>query len=253
MDYDKNFMDEVWRRIKEREQAIEIMSALERKKENNVLLVAKEFFGGMGISRLFYGILDVVAVAMVISICIFIGIYIYLGFDSRYVYSMLFIFSPTLYTGIFCLSYVKEMQTRTLYVQMGCRYTFFHVMVFRMLMNSGLAIIFNVIYICTLNHRFDLNLNKALALSFSSLMLFSVILLKSLEAKKKIVSFIWVNAAWYGLNFLIFHGASDLYEEFIDQIPLGILAAAIFLFIVCYYRGLKKILDINYRRRYLNA
>jgi len=253
MDDEKKFIEGVWKRIEEREQEIEILDALEREHGKSMLSIARDFYGGMGIKRLFYGFSDVIAVAMVISVCIFIGVYLFLGLDARYVYSMLFIFSPTLYASIFFLSFIKEMQAKTFQVQMGCRYTFLHVMVFRMLMNSGMAVLFNIIYICTLNYRFGLHLNKALALSFSSLMLFSVILLKALEAKRKLLSFAWVNVLWFGVNFLVFHGLNHFYVSFIDQIPFSVLVVTIALCIACYYRELKKMLSRNYRRRYFNA
>lgn len=253
MDEEKKFIEDIWKRIEEREQEIDILDALDRERGKSMLSIAREFYGEMGVKRLFYGFSDVIVVAMVISVCIFIGVYLYLGLDAKYVYSMLFIFSPTLYASIFCLSFLKEMQAKTFQVQMGCRYTFLHVMVFRMFMNSGMAVMFNIIYICTLNYRFGINLNKALALSFSSLMLFSIILLKALEAKRKILSFAWVNVLWFGVNFLIFHGLNDFYVSFIDQIPFRVLVAAIVLCIACYYRELKKMLGRNYRRRYFNA
>lgn len=253
MSDEKKLIDGVWKRIEEKERDLKILNGLERKKKSNLLPMSKEFFRRVGIKGLFYGIADVIAVSMVISICIFVGVYIYLGFDSQYVYSMIFIFSPTLYASIFCLSYVKETQINTINVQMSCRYTFFHVLIFRMFLNSGLSILFNLIYICTLDRRFDLNPVKALALSFSSLMLFSVMLAKSLGSRNKILGFILVSAVWFGTNILIFHGSKDLYMRFIDQIPLSVLVIATFLFGCFYYKELKKIISVSHKRRYINA
>lgn len=253
MSNEKEFIEGVWHKAEEREWSIEILNGLERRNESNILFVAKELTLKIGVKGLVGGISDVIAVSMIISICIFIGIYIYLGFDSQYIYSMLFIFSPTLYASIFCLSYVKERQTNTLNIQMSCRYTFFHVLVFRMLMNSGLAIVFNLIYICTLNIQFDINLLKALALSFSSLMLFSIMLLKSLGRRNKILGFAVINVLWFGVNLLVFNGIKDMYISFLNQIPLILLVLATFFFIIFYYRELKKMLSMNYKRRYINA
>lgn len=253
MSDEKRLIDGVWKRIEERERDLKILNGLERKNESNLILVAQEFLGRMGIKGLLYGIIDVIAVSMVISICIFVGVYIYLGFDSQYVYSMIFIFSPTLYASIFCLSYVKETQINTINVQMSCRYTFLHVLIFRMLLNSGFAILFNLFYICTLDRRFEMNLVKALALSFSSLMLFSVMLVKSLGSRNKFLGFVRVSAAWFGTNILIFHGVKDLYMKFIDQIPMSVLIFAIFVFGSFYYKELEKIISLNRKRRYINA
>ena len=253
MNEEKRFMEEVWRKVEEKERSLEILSGLERKNESNMLLVAKEFLGRMGIKGLLSGIIDVIAVSVIISVCIFIGIYLYLGMGSQHIYSMVFIFSPTLYAGIFCLSYIKETQMNTLNVQMSCRYTFFHVLLFRMLLNSGMAIAFNLIYICTLNYRFDMNPVKALALSFSSLMLFSVLLLRSLRSKNIFLSFTKITSVWFGANLLAFNGIRDLYMGFIDQIPIYVLVMATFLFGAFYYKELKTIISMNYKRRYLNA
>lgn len=253
MNDEKKFIEDVWKKVEEKERELEILSGLEQKNESNMLFMAKEFLARMGIKGLFYGIMDVIAVSMVISICIFVGIYIYLGFDSQYIYSMVFIFSPTLYASIFCLSYMKETQINTINVQMSCRYTFFHVLIFRMLLNSGLAIGFNLIYICTLNQWFEMNLVKALALSFSSLMLFSFMMIKTLGNRNKILNFVRVNVVWFGANILAFQGINGLYMRFIDQIPLNVLVFATFLFGAFYYIELKKIISRNYKGRYINA
>lgn len=249
---DDKLIEGVWKRIEERERNLRILYGLERKNESHMLPVAKEFLKRMGIKGLFCGIVDVVAVSMIISVCIFIGICIYLRRDSEYVYSMAFIFSPTLYACIFGLAYVKEMQINTISVQMSCRFTFYHVLLFRMLLNSGLAIAFNLIYICTFNSLFDMNPVKALALSFSSLMLFSVMMLKALKRKNKLAGFAETVAVWFGVNILAFNGVRDLYMGFIDQIPFSASVLAAFLFGTFYCRELKKMISMNYRR-YIDA
>ena len=253
MNNEKRFIEGVWKKIEERERDLRILDGLEQRDENNMLLVAKEFLGRMGIKGLFCGITDVVAVSLVISICIVVGIYFYLGMQPQYIYSMVFTFAPTLYTSIFCLSYVKETQINTINVQMSSRYTFFHVLVFRMVLNSGLAMVFNLIYICTLNLWFEMNPMKALALSFSSLMLFSLMLLQSLKRKNKFLGFAEINIVWFGVNLLAFNGVRDFYIRLIDRIPFSVLIVATFLFGACYCRELKKIISMNYKRRYINA
>lgn len=253
MDDERKWIEAIWQKIEEREKETRILRGLERKKESNLFVIAKEFLLGMGISGLLAGMADVMAVSMVIASCVFAGIYLALGFDPQVVTSMVFIFSPTLYTSIFCLSYMKEIQTNTFSVQMSCRYTFFHVLIFRMLLNSGLAVVFNLFYIFTLNSQFDLNLLKALALSFTSLMLFSVILLKILGGQNRILGFACVNLAWFGGNLIAFNGIKETYMRLLDQIPLNVAGLAILVCVVFYVRELKKMIRSDYRRRYLNA
>lgn len=250
---EQKFMKGVWNKVEERERDIEILNALERKNESNMLTIAKEFISVTGVKGLLNGIADVVAVSMVITICFFIGIYMYLGFGVQNVYSMVFIFSPILYASIFLLSYIKEVQTNTIYIQMSCRYTFFHVLVFRMLLNSGLSVLFNLVYIVTLNSMFHINVIKALALSFSSLMFFSVLLLKSLRYRNKLFGFSFVAAVWFGLNLLSFYGIRELYIHFIAQIPISILVFTTVIFMALYGKELRNMMKASYRRRYLYA
>lgn len=253
MNEEQKFIDEVWKKVEKREQNIEILNAMEQKNESNMLHVAKNLIPRLGLRGLLTGITDVIAVSMVITICFFVGIYRYLGYDSQYVYSMVFIFSPILYASIFSLSYIKEMQTNTFHVQMSCRYTFFHVLIFRMILNSGLAILFNLVYICTLNCFYDINLLKALALSFSSLMLFSVLLLRTLYGRNKIAGFAAINVVWFGVNLLLFVGSRKLYMHFMEQIPLSVLVIAALILLVCYYEELKTMLVIRNKRRNVHA
>lgn len=256
MNDDNRLMEEVWKRIEERERSLKILGGLERKDESNMLPVAKEFLGRMGIKGLFCGMADVIAVSMMISVCIFIGICIYLRQDPQYACCMAFIFSPTLYACIFCLAYVKETQTNTINVLMSCRYTFYHVLLFRMLLNSGLAIVFNLVYICTLDHLFDMNPVKALSLSFSSLMLFSIMLLKTVRRKNKLLKFARTTILWFGVNLMFFNGSRHLYMGFLEQIPFSVLVMAAVASGAFYYRELKKMIDVNEKLkngRYINA
>lgn len=253
MSDENKMIQEVWQRVEEKEKILKILDGLERKDESNMLLVAKEFCERLGIRGLFYGIVDVIAVSVMITIGVLTVVGLFLRLDPQYVYSMVFIFSPTLYAGIFCLAYVKETQINTINVQMSCRYTFFHVLLFRMLLNSGLAIVFNLIYICTLNRLFDMNPVKALALSFSSLMLFSVMLLKAMRSRNRFWCLAQTCMVWFGANLLAFNSIRDLYVGFIDRIPFSVLIVAAVLFCAFYYGELKKMITMDYKRRYLNA
>lgn len=253
MDEERKFIACVWEKIDDQEKAEAICKGFERREESNMLVIAKEFLSQFGMRGLYAGMADVVAVSMVIAICVFAGIYIYLGLDAEYAYSMVFIFSPTFYASILCLSYVKERQIHTFSVQMSCKYTFFHVLVFRMLLNSGLSMVFNVIYIFTLNYKFALNPWKALVLSFFALMIVSVFLLQTLKTKNKALGLVCVNLLWFGTNFTAFYGMRATYMGLLDQIPIGVLVISIPVCLVIYYSELKRMLKIDYKRRYSYA
>lgn len=240
---DEKFIEGIWGRIEERERNLKILEGLERKHESDMLPMVREFLGRMGIRGLFYGIADVVALSMMMCVCACICIFIYLRQAPQSAHGILFIFAPMLYTCIFCLAYVKETQINTISVQMSCRYTFFHVLAVRMLLNSGLAIVFNLIYICAINRFIGIGLVKPLALSFSSLMLFSVMLLKALRRRDKIWGFVGTTAIWLGVNIAAFRGAGPLYMSFIERVPLGVLAISGFLAGAVYCRELKKMID----------
>lgn len=240
---DEKVIKEIWGRIEEREKSLKILEGLERKNESRMLPMVRELLGRMGIRGLFYGIADVVALSMIICVCVCMGICAYLRQDPQYAYGILFAFSPMLYACIFCLAYIKEAQIKTISVQMSCRYTFFHVLAVRMFLNSGLAIVFNLIYICAIDRLVGISPVKALALSFSSLMVFSVMLLKTLRRRNKMLGFVWTAALWFGVNLLAFHGARPLYMDLVEGIPLGVLAAAGLLAGAVYYRELKKMVS----------
>ena len=253
MNDNKKMIEGVWQKVAEKERNIELANGLDRRNETDLFYVAKDFLSRMGFKRLLDGMADVITVSMLISIIIFICIYRLIGRNPESIYSLVFIFSPILYASVFILSYIKEVQTNTFKLQMSCRYTFYHVLIFRMTINSGLAIVFNLFYICTLNSKFEINLLKALALSFSSLMLFSVLLLKVLRHRRKVLGFSATSAIWFGINYWAFNSMRGLYMQMIDQIPLGVLLLAIFIFIILYYKELKSMLTMSYKRRYMNA
>lgn len=253
MTEEKKYIEGIWKQVEQKEQNMEILRGLERKQESHLTFGARELLSALGLRGIFMGMMDVLAVSMAISVCIFAGIYLYLGVDCQDIYGMIFIFSPTLYACIFSLSYLKEMQMNTFLVQMSCRYTFFHILVFRMMLNSGMAILFNFIYICTLNSRFELSFVKAVALSFSSLMLFSLLLIKSLESRRIVWHIVGISTCWFLGNLLLLRGMRELYLKWIEEVPLSILGITACFLAFFYLRELKKMLRVRDRRRYLYA
>ena len=246
-----DFMKNVWERVAEKEAANDIYRALQLKETAN-----EGFFyllRSLGPEGLMFGMWDVLAVAFFAALLLVFIPLIFMGNRAENINAIAFMSAPFFYGLVFFFGLLKERQCRTYILEMSCKYTFFHVLSARMLFCSLLGMVFNFAYVLVLALRYDGNYVRLFALSFSALMLFSLLLSLGLEWGK---SFLWaglVGGLWIVLNLMGMLWMRDSYEALLLRLPLWALAAVGMGAAVVYGYELRCLIARQFRRGYLDA
>ena len=208
---------------------------------------------GIGPGAVFYGMTDVLAVAFAVTVLCFWAIYSALGQNPLWLPQAVFVSAPLLYGLIFLFSWIKELQNGTFAQQLSYRYTFFHVLAIRMFASSFMGLGVNGIYALLLALRCPVDGVRLFALSFTSLMLFSLILLIGILKGGSIYKGLALGGAWMAVQAggaLFFNGD---YQRLLDAVPIYVLIGAGLGALVIYMRELARFLGVGFRKEYMDA
>lgn len=251
---EKNFLNGMWQKVQEKEENICLAQILaEEPVKTDMASFVKEVFFGIGVKRLFSGMLDVIGIAFVVTLLAAMFILKLTFYNNINIHAAAFCSAPILYICVFLLSWLKEMQNGGLELQLSYKYTFFHVLAARMLGTSILGFAFNGIYTLALLIRYEADGIRLLAVSFSSLVLFSVLLLAGMEKGKH---FLWAAACGLGFitaNLLAMFLLPEWYGGLIGGIPVILLLAAGLLGFFVYLSQLLKLTSLSFRKEYTDA
>lgn len=206
-----------------------------------------------GISGVLTGTGDVLCLAFAVTILCFWGIWLLLGQEKEQLSAAVFISAPVLYAGIFCFSWVKEVQNRTYQLYMSFRWTFFDFLAVRMFLNSLLGIGVNGVYAAILAFRCEADGIRLFALSFTSLMLFSMILIMGITRRKYILNGIAAGGSWMLVHGVLAILCGERYRQFLDAVPFWVLAVVGTAAAGTYLRELGQLLGVRFRKEYADV
>lgn len=239
---------------KEKERNLRTAGALlEQEPSPDFFLVFANIFRRAGISGILTGMGDVLCVAFAVTVLCFFGVWLFLGQDREQLPAAVFLSAPVLYAGIFGFSWLKEVQNGTYQLQMSFRWTFFDVLAVRMFLNSLLGIAVNGIYAVVLALRCDADGIRVFALSFTSLMLFSLILMLGITKGKQVFKGAAAGGGWMLLQAVLAAADKERYRRILDTVPVWVLAAAGAAALVFYLRELGNLLSVRFRKEYTDA
>ena len=252
-----DFLKQMWNKAETKEANIKIYEMMTRERPMDSFAdFMVDMVQGVGLREIFAGMADVTCVAFAVTLLIFWAGYQMLFQDLGDVYSIAFLGAPILYGVVFLLSWLKESQMHTYNVQMSCKYTFFHLLAFRMFVSSlgGMAV--NSLYITFLKFQYSVSFIRLFTLSFSSLMLFSVLLMICLtvfSARAGLWGAMGLPALWLIVNVFIYWYFDTVYTRFLQSVPVWALAVAAAMLSVIYIRGLLRMTTIGFRKGYADA
>lgn len=246
-----DFLNGIWERIQEKEEDTKLYQAFEEKEQERFGLLGLS--GKFQISELMFGMWDVVCVSFLAAVLFVFMISWFFGVSGDYIYAAAFVSAPYLYGLTFILGWQKERQCLAYPLEMCCKYTFFHVLAARMLFCSFLGMSFNIVYLIVLAFRFDVDYVRMLALSFSALMIFSLLLAAGLSRGKRFLWAVLLGGLWVIVNLAGMCWQSEGYARLLQQIPIwalgvcAVLAASAYGYILC------RLTSPSFRKGYLNA
>jgi hypothetical protein len=155
-------------------------------------------------------------------------------------------FSPILYLAVSSVAFINTKQRGTYEIEMTCKYNIYQLAVFRMLVFSIFCIIINVSALGLVFVFYkQINLLQALMLSITSLFLFSTTFLYVIfkihsKYTKYFMVFIWMLANIWAAIF-----SSELYNMFLNKIPVYVYLAVITVCACAYIRNLKTLITFK--------
>ena len=161
------------------------------------------------------------------------------------IYPLIYTLSPLIYlVGV--LSFFYRMKRKpTFEIEMTCQYNLYQLAAFRMLVFSGVSILFNGILLCRMTWQIPLNFPLALGISIGALFLFSGALLYGLfnHGGKYMVPLIVLG--WFGGNGLLSHWGGSHFSLYLTKVPI-ILYWGIGAFMICLYlKSLKGLMNLR--------
>lgn len=251
---DEEFIRDVFRKAEEKEQSSRLARVLkEEQQEPDLFLLLRTFCREAGMRGPYMEMGDVICLAFAVTVLCFWGIYAALGQDPEQLLSAVFVSAPVLYGMVFALCWLKEVQNGTYSIQMSYRFTFFHILAVRMFGTSLLGLAVNGIYAVFLTFRCEVDGIRIFAVSFTSLMLFSLILLAGIRKGRSIGRGIAAGAGWMILQITASVLMNVWYQKLLSAVPLLVLFAAGVLILGIYIRELGSLSGIQFRKEFTDA
>ena len=149
--------------------------------------------------------------------------------------AIVFAVSPVLLMLSYVLSYIKERTQGLFAVKMTCKYTVHHILAYRMLVFSFFSIVLNTGYIVYLNWRFSVPMLSLLCVSFSSLFLFSLVLLWVVWKLPALWGVIVLSVVWCLCNAFPLVFCQAEYGRLLQSVPVAVWGLACILFLGVYW------------------
>ena len=223
---DEEFLRGVFRKAEEKERVSRLARVLEEERqEPDLFLLLRTFFREAGVRGLYMEMGDVICLSFAVTVLCFWGIYAALGQEPD----------------------------RLLSIQMSCRFTFFHILAVRMFGTSLLGLAVNGIYAVFLTLRCEADGIRIFAVSFTSLMLFSLILLSGIRKGRSIGRGLAAGAGWMILQVAASVLMRAWYQQLLSAVPLLVLLAAGVVILWIYIRELGSLPGVRFRKEFTDA
>ena len=250
----KQFLEGMWARVEEKEQNEKLAKVWEKKTpRRGVAAFFWDLYRELGPGQLLAGMGDVFCLAFVISLLV---LYLLMKCMADLVASadlVVFCASPVLYVCIFLLFWCKDVQNGCYGLHMSYKYTFFHVLAVRMLAASFLGMGGNGLYILVLFLQYKVDVIRLLAVSFSSLTCFSVLLLAGMERGRRVGWAVAVCGIWLVLHVTALLYFPQVYGAFLGWIPVYVFLATGLCSLWLYLRQLQYLTTLLFRKEYSDA
>ncbi|MCM3759951.1 hypothetical protein M3212_04010 [Alkalihalobacillus oceani] len=157
-------------------------------------------------------------------------------------YSFLFITSPLLYILSCLLSFLRVYEHQTYEVEMVCKWSFYDLTAFKMLMFSFVSLLGNAVIIgivapfTGINPLFALLISAVALFLFSSFSLYVVYFLRSRLTKYGFA------AGWVVMNLLLAGYSAEFYQLFLSRVPVVIYLLLCVASAGMYVASLKKMI-----------
>lgn len=216
-------------------------------KEENFYSYIKNMYKKIGFKNLFHDKAELIFIGVLLLSILLLGI---LGIkrnsmiSKEKVYTFIFIISPLYYliTNIFSFMNMKE--NNTYEIEMVCKYNLYQISALRMLVFSVISIFLSAIFILGLYSK--INILRGIMISLTSIFLFSSLLLYSMVKLKSEIGRYLIIGFWIIGNLILLRLSSNQYFEFLQTMPMIVYVFVAVTALLIYMKNIQKL--SNYKK-----
>lgn len=209
------------------------------KKPVKITTFLHDMIHNLGFRYIFYGTYDAVAV----SLCIFMLIGFWLGHKALndpvgeiLIFAIVFSLAPMMFMLLSILSFWKEREEKLYSLKMACKYTVKHLLAFRMFSAAILGFVSTTGYVLVLCHLMNIEVIHVLSVAYTSLFLFSIVMVQIVLTQESFLSVVIFGAIWLLLNAVCFAVASNAYSLLLRAVPAALWISVDAVLVVVWIR-----------------
>ncbi len=221
-------------------------------KKKNIFSLIKDMTESLSVKNVLYGVGDVIIIGLVLSDSMYYALYLYLRNmpnSEEKVYLLTFITAPISFLILFLLSFIKEKKSNVFVVKMTCKYTVYHLLVYRMILFSLLSVLLNTLYIVLVCYEFDIQIITLLSISLSELFIYSSLLVMLLLKFSAVKSIVTLTVPWCVFGFVLYRYQSSYLIDILNSVPVLVWLVIICSCIIVYLNKLPQIV-LKRRKHY---
>ena len=228
------------------EKSVGIICNEGMEKRDTIFSFLKNMTLNLGIKNIFYGVYDVMLISLLVT-CAVYSLFFFsinnLPNAEEKIYLFSFTFAPFMFALLFFFNFAKERTSDTFIIKMTCKYSFLHLLAYRMFVFSLLSVVANSLYILVLFSDFKVSVVTIISLSLSALFVYSLLLIAMLIKFSTVKPVIAFSVLWIAADILLYVYLKDFLMGFLKSIPLFVWMIIVAGAAILYFTSLPKLIS----------
>lgn len=215
-------------------------------KRDTIFSFLKNMTLNLGIKNIFYGVYDVMLISLIVTGAVYSAFFFWvnnLPHAEEKIYLFSFTFAPFMFALLFFLNFAKERSSDTFIIKMTCKYSFLHLLAYRMFVFSLLSVAANSIYILVLFSDFKISFVTVISLSLSALFVYSLLLIAMLIKFSTVKPVIALSVSWIAADILFYVYFKEFLMGFLKSVPLFVWMIIVAGAAILYFTSLPKLIS----------
>lgn len=215
-------------------------------KRDTIFSFLKNMTFNLGIKNIFYGVYDVMLISLIVTGAVYTLFFFSvnnLPHAEEKIYLFSFTFAPFMFALLFFLNFAKERTSDTFIIKMTCKYSFLHLLAYRMFVFSLLSVVVNSLYILVLFSDFKISFVTVISLSLSALFVYSLLLIAMLLKFSTLKPVIAFSVLWIAADILLYVYSRDFLMGLLKSVPLFVWMIIVAGAAILYFTSLPKLIS----------
>lgn len=215
-------------------------------KKDTIFSFLKNMTLNLGIKNIFYGVYDVMIISLLVTGAVYFAFFFWvnnLPNAEEKIYLFSFTFAPFMFALLFFLNFAKERSSDTFIIKMTCKYSFLHLLAYRMFVFSLLSVAANSIYILVLFSDFKISFVTVISLSLSALFVYSLLLIAMLIKFPTVKPVIALSVLWIAADIFLYVYSKEFLMGLLKSVPLFVWMIIVAGAAILYFTALPKLIS----------